>query len=118
MVEHLSDPIKGDVWWQKIQILSEDPDNSENVLVSLSDLHGMMTKKESMSRQLLKDQFHPDPDPEKKFLYFRKVLVEEVTENMILFVRLDKKDEFKGSTQRVKKEIFLATYFIPSHNTG
>ncbi len=118
MVEHLSDPRAGDIWWQTVVILGNDPDNSEGVLVSVSDIHGMMTKKESMLRQLLQNQFHPDPNPEKKFKYFRKVRIEEVNEKMIFFVRLDKNDEEKGSTQCIKREIFLYTYFLPSHDTG
>lgn len=114
----LSDPRPGDIWWQTVEILGDDPDNSENVLVSLNDMNGLMTKKESLSRQILQDQFCPDPDPKKEFKYFRKVRIEGVSEQLIFFVRLDKNGAEKGSAQGVKMEIFLQTYFMPSQDSG
>ena len=115
---YLSDPLSGEIWWQKAQIEGEDPKNPDTLIVLISDEHGLLMKKTKIPRRLFAEQFVADPlEPG---LYLSKVQVQDVEEKSVLFIRLNangQEDAFNGSlgVRRLDKGIFRETYFHPAH---
>ncbi|MDD5341591.1 MAG: hypothetical protein PHC97_04120 [Patescibacteria group bacterium] len=104
----------GDVCWQRAKIIKESGDK---VFITVNDGTGVLNKDDEMPKKLFSDQFYEDPH--NPLLFLRQVRIEEVNkeEGTVLFrFRLDERGQPKGTQpQSVKKEVFLATFFVPGH---
>jgi hypothetical protein len=117
-MKNLGDFRPGDICWQYAQIapVLEEKMPADKIKLLVSDQHGILSKTIILPLHLFKSQFFAD-DTKPNF-YFRKVRIEEINEQRVSFVRLDKKDNPLGSATIIKREIFDETYFIPQHEFG